>query len=135
ICPMLRFVDQYDKLVGAYNEAVNDCEAQSTAVANAFGREKRLEDSGPNPCTHSYAVITNRHAQITFCCGIRIRHLRACNDHGLEGQFAAVRERGTGVYSKVQQGLIDLIDIDGNKRYVRIKIQSELDSLWYCLFE
>src|SRR5215471_21722748 len=89
--PMPRFAVHIDKPVVAFDDAVNDCEAQSTAVANAFGREKRLEDSGPNPCTHSYAVITNRHAQITFCCGIRIRHLRACNDHGLEGQFAAVR--------------------------------------------
>src|SRR5262249_35681333 len=89
--PMLRFTVHVNKPVVAFDDAVNDCEAQSTAVANAFGRERRLEAPSPNPRTHSYAVITYLHAQITFCGGIRIRHLRACNDRGLEGQFAAVR--------------------------------------------
>src|SRR5262249_36922084 len=80
---MPRFAVDVNKPVVAFDDAVNDCEAQSTAVANAFGREKRLEDSRPNPLTHSYTLCTKRHAQIPFCRRIRIRHLRTCNDHGL----------------------------------------------------
>jgi hypothetical protein len=102
---------------GLASYAVDNGQAETAALGGRFGREERLEGALDDPRFHSGATVARGQAHVGPRRQAQVRRLTGSGRHvlGLNREAAARGHGVPGVRREVQEDLLDLGGVDGDR--------------------